>query len=173
VLRSKHNKSSAVAEMGDRLATIEIDQKLRWGMCPFWGELAFHRTQCGLGRGLPPYQVASGSIQSFGHYRNRPKLGEYAPFLGRGLGPHLAQCGLDHRANCHLDPSSRLATIYMGSAPFLGRGAESPSNTMSLRPRPTSLPSGILIYPAIWLQQIWAKNWVGLCPFGEGSGIPI
>jgi len=25
---------------------------------------------------------------------------------------------------------------------------------------PTSLPSGILIHPAIWPQQIWAANWV-------------
>jgi len=30
----------------------------------------------------------------------------------------------------------------------------------------TSLPRGILIHPAIWPQQIWAKNW-GLCPFEE------
>jgi len=60
-----------------------------------------------------------------------------------------------------------------GSAPFLGRGAGSPSNTMSLGPRPTSIPSGILIHPAIWLQQIWAENW-GLCSFGEGElGPPL
>ena len=31
------------------------------------GELGPHLTQCGLGRGLPPYQVASWSIQPFGH----------------------------------------------------------------------------------------------------------
>jgi len=35
-------------------------------------------------------------------------------------------------------------------------------------PRPTSVPSGILIHPAIWPQQIWAKNW-GLRPFWEGG----
>jgi len=30
------------------------------GLCPFWqGQLGPHVTQCGLGRGLPPYQVAS------------------------------------------------------------------------------------------------------------------
>jgi len=55
-----------------------------------------------------------------------------------------------------------------GSAPFWGGGAGSPSNTMSLGPRPTSLPSGILIHQAIWPQQIWAENW-GLCPFGGGE----
>ena len=42
------------------------------GLCPFWGELSPHLTQCGLGRGLPPYQVASWSIQPFGH--NTPTL---------------------------------------------------------------------------------------------------
>jgi len=35
---------------------------------------------------------------------------------------------------------------------------------MSLGPRPTSLPSGILIHPAIWPQQIWAENWGGAVP---------
>jgi len=35
-------------------------------------------------------------------------------------------------------------------------------------PRPISIPSGILIYPAIWPQQIWTENW-GLCPFGRGG----
>jgi len=34
----------------------------RWG-----GELGPHLTQCGLGPGLPAYQVSSGSIQQFGH----------------------------------------------------------------------------------------------------------
>ena len=60
-----------------------------------------------------------------------------------------------------------------GSAPpFWERGAGSPSNTMSLGTRPTSLPIGILIHPAIWPQQTWAKNW-GLCPFGGGgAGYP-
>ena len=56
----KCNKCSAVAEMGDRLATIDMGRKL--GAAPFFflgGELDRHLTQCGLGRGLPPYQVAS------------------------------------------------------------------------------------------------------------------
>jgi len=33
-----------------------------------------------------------------------------------------------------------------------GRGAASPSNTTSPGPRPTSVPSGILIHPTVWLQ---------------------
>jgi len=40
---------------------------------------------------------------------------------------------------------------------FFG-GAGSPSNTMSPGPRSTSAPSGILIHPAVWPEQTWAKN---------------
>jgi len=55
------------------------------------------------------------------------------------------------RSKRHLDPSSRLATIDMGRkfgdcAPF--RGAGSPSSTMSLGPRSTTIPSGILMHQA-------------------------
>jgi len=48
--RHELNKCSAAAEMGDRLATIDMGQKL--GLCPFWVELDPHVTQRGLGRGL-------------------------------------------------------------------------------------------------------------------------
>ena len=82
--KPKDNKCSAVAEMGDCLATTDISKKL--GAVPLWGdELGPHATQCGLGRGLPPYQVASGSIQPFGNNRHGPKIGGCAP-LGEGTG---------------------------------------------------------------------------------------
>jgi len=45
-------------------------------------------------------------------------------------------------------------------------GPQSSCNTMSIGSWSTFLPSGILIHPAIWLQQLWAENW-GLCPFGR------
>ena len=100
------------------------------------------------------------------------------PFLGE-LGPSLIQCGLGQglpRTKWYLDSSSRLATINMGrkfgeggSAPFLGRGTGSPSNTKSPGLRPSSISSGILILAAIWPQQIWTENWVGLCPFEKGG----
>ena len=58
-------------------------------LCPFpWGELGCYLTQCGLGQGLPPYQVASWSIQSFGH--NTPTLqtdrqtGQWSRSIGIG-----------------------------------------------------------------------------------------
>jgi len=79
------------------------------------------------------------------------------------------------RTKWHVHPSSRLATIDMGwklgAVPLLG-GAEFLSNTTSPGPRPTSIPSGILIHPAVWPQRIWAENG-GLCPFrGGGAGSP-
>jgi len=59
------NRSSAAAEMGDRLATIDMGRKVG-GYCALSvGQLGPHLTECRLG--LPPYQVASWSIQPFGH----------------------------------------------------------------------------------------------------------
>jgi len=40
-------------------------------------------------------------------------------------------------------------------------------------PKPTSIPSGILIHAAIWPQQIWAENSGGCAPLGRGSWVPI
>ena len=40
-----------------------------------------------------------------------------------------------------------------GLCPFGGGGAGSPSNTVWPGPRPTSVLSCILIYPAVWPQQ--------------------
>ena len=80
------------------------------------------------------------------------------------------------RTKWHLDPSSRLATTDMGRnlgdcAPWGGAG--SASNTMLPGTRPTIVPSGILINPAVWPQQKWAENW-GLCPFlGKESWVSI
>jgi len=64
----------------------------KWGLlCPFRWELAPHLT-CGLGRGLPLYQVASWSIQPSGHIRHGLKIGRGALSIFMGLGLH--QCGL-------------------------------------------------------------------------------
>ena len=53
------NKSSAVAEMGDHLATVDMARKVGASVPLSGGELGPHLTQCRLGQGLPPYQVAS------------------------------------------------------------------------------------------------------------------
>jgi len=47
-----------VAEMGDRLATIDMGRNVGSCCAPFRGELGPHLTQCRLGGGLPPYQMA-------------------------------------------------------------------------------------------------------------------
>jgi len=101
---------------------------------PFGRGLSPHLTQSCLGRGLSPYQVASESIQPFGHNEHWPKIGDPAP------------------------------------PPFTGGGAGSPSIRMSRKPRPTSIPSGVLIHAALWPQQIWAENGRrGCAPFGVGE----
>ena len=75
-------------------------------------ELGPRLVQCGLGRGLLPYQAASSSIQPFGRNRHGPKI------------------------------------RWGGCAFFLGV-AGSTSNTMSRRPRSTSVPSAVLIHAAV------------------------
>ena len=113
------NKCSAVAEMGDRLATIDTGWKLGGGLCPFWGELGPHLTQCGLGWGLPSYQVASWSIQLFADNRHGPKIwGRAVPRTFGGAGLHLTHCCLGWGlppvpTKWHLDPSSHLFTTDM------------------------------------------------------------
>jgi len=39
-------------------------------------------------------------------------------------------------------------------------------------PRPTFVPSGILIRPAVWQQQTWAENKRVVPPFWDGSWVP-
>jgi len=84
-------------------------------------------------------------------------------------------------AKCHLDPSSRLATMDMGRKlgrrtppPF--RGGESCSLHLTQSRLGRVLPpyqvASCKIHPVIWPQQIWAENW-GLRPFGGvGAGSP-
>ena len=61
-----------------------------------------------------------------------------------------------NKCSAAAEMGDRLATIDMdrklgGAVPFLGR-AGSPSNTMWPGPRPTIVPSDIVIHPAIWPQ---------------------
>jgi len=53
IFKSNFNEHSAVAEIGDRLVTIDMGQKL--GGCDPLRELGAHLTQYRLGRGLPSY----------------------------------------------------------------------------------------------------------------------
>ena len=65
-------------------------------LCPIRGELGPHLTQCGLGRGLPPYQVASWSIEPFGHNRHGSKSGGCCAYFrgGGAVSPSITQCCL-------------------------------------------------------------------------------
>jgi len=109
-------------------------------------------------------------------------LGGSAPFFREGsclpIQHNVDRTKAYLRAKCHLDPSSRLATIDMGRKlgaplPFWEGGAGSPSNTKSPGLRPSSIPSDILIHAAIWPQQIWAEN-LGTVPlWGGGAGSPL
>ena len=49
-----------------------------------------------------------------------------------------------------------------------GAGSQSSTIWPGPRPRPTSVPNGILIHPAVWTQKTWAENW-GCAPLG-GAG---
>ena len=77
-----------------------------------------------------------------------------------------------YKCSAVAEVGDRLVTIDMGrklgGCSPLKRGGGSPSNTMWPGPRPTSLPSGILIHPAVWRLQTIARNW-GACPFKAGA----
>jgi len=108
----------------------DLQQQLRWattwlqqtwaksrGAVPlWWRELGPHLTKCGLGPGAPSNQMASSSIQPFGHNRHGPKIVGLRSLNWEGeLGPHLTQCRLHRglRTKWHLNPSSRV-TMDMG-----------------------------------------------------------
>jgi len=61
---------------------------------------------------------------------------------------------------------------FRGLGPLLEKGVGSPSNTKSPGPRPSSIPSGILIHAAIWPRQIWAENWGAVPLWGGVAGSP-
>jgi len=93
-----------------------------------------------------------------GHNRHGPKRaggGCCAPFVESWdpVSYNVAWAEVYFRTKWRLHPSSRLATIDMGQklggvCPFRG-GKLGPYLTMSRRPRPTFVPSGILIHAAL------------------------
>jgi len=106
-MTSNNNKCSAVAEMGDHLATTNTGQKEGAAvlLSGVGGELGPHLIQCGLGRDLSLYQQNVAWAEAY------------------------------LRTKWHLHPSSRLATKDMGQKlgelrPFWGAGAGYQSNTM-------------------------------------------
>ena len=181
------NKCTTRAQQLPRWATIWPQQiwAKKWGLlCQFpWEDLDPHLTQCWLGRGLPPYHVASWCIQPFSHNRHGPKSGGgcCAP-LGRagspsntmwpGLRPTSMPSGiLIHSAVW----PQQTWTKKCGGCCALLEGAGSPCNTMSPGP---SLPP---YQAASWSMQPFGHNRHGpkiggLCPFwgemGMGTHLP-
>ena len=165
-----------------RLATIDRHgPKIGWGLCPvfFWGgELGLNRTQSRLGRGYLHTKCHLSPCSRLAATDIGRKLGNCAPLGEWELGPHLTQCRLGRgippyqMASWYIQPfgHNRHGPKIGGSAPFLGRGARSPYSTKSPGPRPTSIPSGILIHPTIWPQQIWAENWEAVPLWGGELG---
>jgi len=161
--------AQAVAQIGDRMATTDMGRREGAAVPLSRGQLGPRLTQCGL---------AKVYFRTKWHLHPSSRLATI--YMGRKLGAHLTQrCWAEayYRTKYHLDPSSRLAMTDLGrklrALPPFGRGeAGSPSNTMSPGLRLTFLPSGILIHPAIWPQQIWAENSAAVPLFGEGELCP-
>jgi len=125
--------------------------------------------KCGLGRGLPPYQVAFWSIQPrLATTDMGRKLGAAVRlFLGGGAGSPSNKMWTGPRPTYevasmqsfgHYRHGPRLirtkattASINFesGAAVPLSVGSWYPCNTMWPEPRPTSIPSGIIIHPSI------------------------
>jgi len=88
-----------------------------------------------------------------------------------------SQLAQRNKCSAVAEMGDRFTTIDMGrklgGCALLREGAGSLCNTMGLgfgpRSRPTFVPNGIMIHPAVWPQQTWAEIW-GMCPlFGEGD----
>jgi len=77
----------------------------------------------------------------------------------------VAEMG-DRLANRHGPKIEELCSCF-------GGGAGSPCNTLWPGPRPTFVPSAILIHPAVWPQQTWAENWGRLCHLCGWSWVRI
>ena len=148
------NKSSTVAEMGDRLATIDIGRKKGAAVPLFGGSCTPSNT---MWPGSRSTSVPSGIlIHSAVWSQHGPKIEGAVPLWGGELGPHLTQCRLRRR----LPPISSGIFIRPAVWPqqtwgenlevlILGGVAGCPFNTMWPGPRPTSTPSFILIHPTI------------------------
>ena len=109
-------------------------------------ELGPHLTRCGLGRGLPSYQVPSWFIQPFGHSSHGPKSGRLCMALFRGRwvpistisdGSRPTSSPSDILIHPALWPQWTWAENWGIVPPFFwGGGAGSPSNTMWPGPTP-------------------------------------
>jgi len=88
---------------------------------------------------------------------------------------HCQSTAKENKRSVAAEMGDRLATIETDrklGAVHLFWGAGFPSNTTLPGPRSTSIPSRILIHPAIWPQQTWAENWGAPFLGGGWTGSP-
>ena len=115
---------------------------------------------------------AVAEMSDRGHNRHRPRKGGGAsvPLSPTAVTPSniMWPAGTYQAVSSSIQPFGHNSHEPKtgGCAPF--RGAATPSNTTSPRPRFTSAPSGILIHPAVRPQRTLAEN-EGLCPFRGGE----
>jgi len=90
-------------------------------------------------------------------------------------------CFIFAKVNLRLNKSSAVAEVghHLAIIDMGGKLGAVPSFLWEMGPHltqsrlgwPISVPSGILIHPAIWPQWTWAENW-GLCPYWGEAGSP-
>ena len=101
---------------------------------------------------------ATPSVLSSAHLHHPPFFTGQMPFLSPSQ-----QCQSTEDNNRH---ESEIGwRKNWGLCPFLVELG--PHLTQWPGPRPTSIPSGILVHPAVWPQRTWAGN-RGCAPIGQG-----
>jgi len=140
------------------------------------GDLGTHLTQCRLGRGLPPYQVASCSIQPFRRNRYGPKMGAAVPLRDRcpvcyvcHLSVSLSVCNVGVLwLNVWMDQEFkmplRMQDVGLGSGDIVLHGdSATPTERGTVTPPPAFRPT------LLWqFQQLQRPLLFGPCLFGSG-----
>ena len=165
------NKSSAVAEMGDRGHNRHNMGRKEGGAVPLSrGELGPHLTQCGVGRGLLRAKWRLHLSSCLATIDMGRKLGAVA--FGEELRPHLTQ----RRLGRGLPPyqvASRSIQQWVGLCPFILGRSWVPSKykiawaEAYLHTKWHLSPSSRLATTVI------GRKLEGCAPLGEGSWVPI
>jgi len=129
-----------------------------WAHCTYWWR---HRCQ----------DDSNGSLTR--ELKETTRASPYHVAQNRSLWRLMSTDGTTNSYWCM--PEKNYQFLSLPSSGQRLRGAGSPTNTIWPGLRPISMPSAILIHPAVWPQQTWAENWVGSsAPFlGRGAVSPF
>jgi len=146
--------------MGDRLVTIDIGRKEGGGCCAP-SESGAGSPSNAMWPGLRSTSIPSSILIHPAVWPQQTwakNWGWRAVPLWGDLGPHLTICRLGQGLHRYQVASWSIQPFcHNRHGPKIGEGRlESPSNTMWPGLRSTSVPSGVVIHPAIWPQQTWA-----------------